>query len=196
MFAYCLNNPVCRMDRGGTRSGILEHEDFGQASAKGGGGSIGIVFPIIIPAPSQPEYELTATEIAAMEAFIAQKQEKAKEEAIAVAATVSIDDTVLFYGIDLRGNIWNVVTIPMDFETAVVWVVATATAHILGKRAKWGLYTNKQEDALKMATVLGGAEPCWHCGNAGEYSHYHTAGMCLFGEYKHFHIWYGEINGG
>ena len=87
MFAYCLNNPVCRMDRGGTCSGILEHEDFGQASAKGGGGSFGIIVPIIIPIPSQPEPELSTSDVAAMEAFIAQKQEKAKEEAIAITIT-------------------------------------------------------------------------------------------------------------
>ena len=84
----------------------------------------------------------------------------------------------------------------MDFDTAIAWVATTAASGTYGKNANWGLYTEKQEDALKMATALGGAIPCLHDCIVGEHAHYHVAGMDLFGQYKHFHVWYGMEYGG
>ena len=206
MFVYCLNNPVCRMDRGGTCSGILEHEDFGQASAKGGGGSIGIIFPIIIPVPSQPEYELTATEIAAMEAVIAQKQEKAKEEAIVIAGTVTASqETAVYYGIDFYGGTMNCITGPMTFWAADAWATMIVASGTYNDRQSWGLYTQNIDDAASMAVYLGCPTAMlpdyilltpdlptkgWH------YPHFHTEGRRIHGKpAEGFHIWYGNAGG-
>ncbi len=51
----------------------------------------------------------------------------------------------------------------------------------------------QEEDAVYMAIELGGIVPIKH-NNSGEYPHYHVNRFILFEEYKHFHLWYGELN--
>jgi len=66
-----------------------------------------------------------------------------------------------------------------------------------GKGAKWGIYTIEGADAMQMAWDLEGAlPPILHANRPGEHDHYHVNGFDLFGVYKHFHVWYGAVNGG
>jgi len=98
----------------------------------------------------------------------------------------------IFYGIDLRGGTWKVVTGAMNYETALSWVLTQNELSVYGKGAKWGLYTQHSVDALAMATILGfGLPPEHDDATVGTYAHYHPYGRVLLGKYAHFHIWYG-----
>ena len=100
-----------------------------------------------------------------------------------------------FYGVDMYGGTWKPVTGPMTHEQAIAWVDITAKSNVYGKNASWGLYTQKSTDASIMAMVLGGGTyPEFHPGNVGEYPHYHVSGYILFNKYKHFHVWFGNLN--
>lgn len=101
----------------------------------------------------------------------------------------------VYYGADIVGGVWKVVTPPMNYETAVAWVYSTAEIGIYGKSTSWGIYTKNEADAYALAVALGGPLPMLHTNRAGEYPHYHVAAMIFFGRYKHFHIWYGAIYG-
>ena len=115
------------------------------------------------------------------------------EKAIISNITGANRNQPVFYGADLYGGDWKIVTEAMDFNTALAWVTATAAGGIYGKNASWGVYTQEYGDAMALAAALGGGSPCWHGNNMGQYNHYHVAGMLLFGEYKHFHVWYGNL---
>lgn len=89
---------------------------------------------------------------------------------------------------------WKVVTGPMDSEQALSWVYTSTCAGIFGKNTNWGLYTKNDIDAYNMAFTLGGLkEPVFDLGGMGQYNHYHVNSRTLFGKYKHFHIWFGEM---
>lgn len=112
--------------------------------------------------------------------------------------TSSKNPSAVYYGVDITGNRtgkkeWRVQTGPMDYETALGWTYAMAASGNYGKNASWGLYTEKATYAQAMAISLGGGNPCLHENRLGEYPHYHVNNMLLFGQYKHFHIWYGDI---
>lgn len=81
----------------------------------------------------------------------------------------------------------------MDFETAIVWAFSVAESGTYGKKASWGLYTLEEKDAYSMAMALGGGEPCLHDSRPGEHPHFHVKDMDFLGQYKHFHIWYGDV---
>ena len=124
---------------------------------------------------------------------VSKKIADTEKKVIASVQLRSDRDDPLFWGVDMYGGNWKLVTRPMDFEETLAWVSATAAAGVYGRNASWGVYTNNKMDAMSLASVLGGAHPCWHGDNPGQYNHYHVAGMLLFGEYKHFHVWYGSI---
>ena len=133
-------------------------------------------------------------------AAVSEYIEREKEEAIVIADTVvaSSNQQQVYYGADIVGDStgkkeWRIQTGPMDYETAITWTYATAASDKYGKNARWGLYTTNGADAYEMAVALGGVGPCLHVNRPNEYPHYHVYGMLLFGEYKHFHLWYGGI---
>lgn len=100
----------------------------------------------------------------------------------------------IFYGIDLRGGTWKVVTGAMNYETALSWVLTQNELSVYGKGAKWGLYTQHSIDAFAMATILGfGLPPEHDDATVGTYAHYHPHERLLLGKYKHFHVWYGDM---
>ena len=72
-------------------------------------------------------------------------------------------------------------------------VEVTADTNVYGKGASWGLYTPNELDARMMAISFGGPNPIFDPAQRGIYAHYHVEGRNLFGQYKHFHIWYGAM---
>lgn len=124
--------------------------------------------------------------------------EEKKEETLVFADrhTSKSQDSAVYFGADMKGGSWKIVTTAMDFDTAQAWVHTMAIIKGYGKGASWGLYTTKEYDAEKMVVALGGPGPCLHANRPGEYPHFHPTGMILWGQYKHFHVWYGEIYGG
>lgn len=194
VFEYCLNNPINAKDFSGcaaipafhqTRDGVLR--DGGPAGGAGLLGPLVLLLEIIDV--------LTGTQ--AFSPPITRSQEE-KTEAL---VTTAQNNASVYYPADIIGSmtspkVWKTYPTPMDEGTAIAWVVSTAATGIYGRNASWGLYTTAQADALKMATILGGAAPCLHNCVIGEHPHYHVAGMNLFGQYKHFHIWYGDVFGG
>lgn len=191
MFAYCNNNPVNRVDTHGT-SGV--------AAIKNGYDFLA-PFAAIIPAldAATPFVEIFCLVAvgAALWNEISTTSET-EEKVIAEAGTVSGEESTVFYGADIVVDAsgvkeWRIQTGPMDFDMALAWVDATAISGKYGKNASWGLYTEKGTDAEQMAIALGGNGPCLHEKRVGEYPHFHAAGMLLFGQYKHFHLWYGTV---
>ena len=130
-----------------------------------------------------------------MVAVVATSASKEKEDtkAEAIAITASSNPSANYYGADKYGGEWKIVTPAMNYDDAIAWVYSTAALHTYGRKASWGLYTANEVDALNIAVALGGAIPVQHTEGIGIYPHYHVAGMVLFGQYKHFHLWYGEI---
>lgn len=128
-------------------------------------------------------------------------REKEETTVIADAKAITDNRSAVYYGADIVGDAtgekkWRIQTGPMDYYTAVEWVYTTAASHVYGKGASWGLYTENQNDAAQMAISLGGVGPVLHEQGLNEYPHYHVNSMVLFGQYKHFHIWFGSIYAG
>ena len=88
---------------------------------------------------------------------IAIRKLQALEDAQAVAITVSITQSneAVYYGADMKGGTWKIVTPPMTYQETKAWVILTALTQSYGKGANWGLYTSKSFDACTMAWDLG-----------------------------------------
>ena len=122
------------------------------------------------------------------------KEEAKAEEAVKDIVLPSPNNDAVYYGADIYGGTWKKVTGPLSSEEAILWVETTASSNVYGKSAPWGLYTESSTDAFFMAAVLGKGLPVPDTGNIGEYSHFHVHGRVLKNKYKHFHVWYGELN--
>ena len=184
LFAYCNNNPV----------------NYTDASGKSAVTSTSWLLPLLaLLDGATPFLEFVALCIVGA-AVITRYIEKEKAESIAIADSIvsTGEQQAVYYGADIIGDLtgkkeWRLRTGPMDYETAIGWVYATAASETYGKNASWGLYTSNQDDASDMAVALGGIGPCLHENRINEYPHFHVLGMLLFGKYKHFHIWYGSM---
>lgn len=188
MFAYCRNNPVINKDAAGNTDTMAMQQTASWILA--------LLAMLDAATPFLEATVLVLVGVAVVSAYI----EREKEEVIVIAdtAVASNDEQAIYYGADIVGNStgkkeWRIQTGPMDYETAIAWTYATAASGKYGKNASWGLYTENQTDAQEMAVALGGAGPCLHENRPREYPHYHVYGMLLFGEYKHFHVWYGSV---
>ena len=207
LFAYCSNNPVNCSDPTGEVA--LECVILGIAAVAfiGTGMMLGAVGAQtasqqlqgkIHYAPSESKlsslyhmHNSSAIQIAPSSTAAIRSEEKEQEK----AAIGSLTSRAPFCGADIVGGTWKIVTGPMSYQEALVWIDTTAAAHIYGRNASWGLYSTNRSDALTMATILGfGKLPIFHVGEYGQFSHYHVDGYNLFGTYKHFHLWYGTIN--
>ena len=209
MWAYCLNNPVCRYDTSGRLwEEIQELIGFIADSIGNAINSFAPVYAVCGTLPfidgPLPIGDAVGLALAAIVTLGATgygicQGVKAYDQAIAKSEekdTVSIPKhKTYFYGADIQGGIWKKVTGPMGPLESAVWVASSAISGRYGKGASWGLYTEKKKDAAGMARVLGGLrKPKHDFGKVGQYSHYHVASRKLFGKYKHFHVWYGTLN--
>ena len=207
LYAYCSNNPVNCSDPTGRVA--LECVILGIATAAfiGTGMILGAVGAQVASQQLQGKIHYTPSEsklsslyhmhnssaiqIAPSSAAAIRSEEKEQEK----TAIDSLTSRSPFCGADIVGGTWKVVTGPMSYQEALVWIDTTAAAHIYGRNASWGLYSTNQSDALTMATILGfGKPPIFHAGEYGQFPHYHVGGYNLFGTYKHFHLWYGTTN--
>ena len=196
MFAYCLNNPTNAIDPTGfaTIQGVSSFDDSfrGLFFGIGGGGNItsGIVGALVT--------EAIVGSLLTTTAIIKNTTAEEKQDSIVITDTLAANEqsTAIYYGADTRGGSWKIVTPEMSAEQATAWVISMSAANVYGKKASWGLYTANRSDAERIVMTLGGPGPCLHENRIGEYPHFHPMGMMLFGQYKHFHVWYGSIYGG
>lgn len=200
MFAYCGNNPVICSDSSGHsleyfwQNFVEGVKNAGAAFALAGGAAVsdspipgpGDIVAIIIAGAVIIKCATVA--IGATSDYLSDARDEAEEKVGEITRTAE------YYGADIRGGIWKIVTGPMDYSTTCAWVSSTAASGVYGKNASWGLYTANQSDAYIMAASLGDPVPIYHRGNPGEFQHYHVQDYFLFGRYKHFHIWYGQAN--
>lgn len=217
MFAYCGNNPIVNTDAQGMQYERSAGLGYGGASFSYdgiGSGSTGgtyngthsgnttttstysTIAATVILTDSVRYFLTTVSLRSEMIALRKYNQTIAIEEEASVAIAIfstSTQNDVYFYGADMVGGTWKTVTGPLSADEAKVWVAS----RLYGKRSKWGLYTANQHDALQMAWDLGlGLPPIPHLDRLGEYPHYHVGDFLLWGQYKHFHVWFGSINGG
>ena len=165
---------------------VVQERNLGVAT--GGTGVLGLLYPFV----------WLADIIAGVLEDKTESEEKEKEKVSADAKVTTSNQHSVYYGADRVGDLtgkkeWRIRTGPMDYETAIAWTITTAASGQYGKNASWGLYTTNQHNAYQMAIALGGVGPCLHENRLNEYPHYHVNGMLLFSEYKHFHIWYGDM---
>ena len=193
MFAYCNNNPVNNIDPYGKSTEAImnwwiavmgalagiEPTIIGEIVLIGGIAIIGGIWLINILC--EVEQNLEETDSKAEE----KTETKSKNERI-------------YYGADARGvkgeSKLNIVTGAMTYEEAVAWANATAESGIYGRDAPWGIYTEKEADAIAIGMAFGAITPYSECCKGG-YMHYHLNSR-NFGRYKHFHFWYGQPTGG
>ena len=89
-----------------------------------------------------------------------------------------------------------VITGPMNFDTAYLWAMSNDRLTQFGKGSKWGLYTETEISAYRMAFALGtNAEPVFDSAKPGSgiYNHFHVNGRNFKNHFKHFHVWYGSL---
>ena len=206
MFAYCGNNPVNRTDSNGQFWGeIVEfiktaitsigNTIRGLTTAYAGCGSLALADGPLPFGDGAALVGATALTVGAVGYGVyqtAKTSARAKPKAKEKDDTAPIEKAV-FYGADIRGGTWKTVTEPMNFVEARTWVEVTADTNVYGKGASWGLYTPNELDARMMAISFGGPNPIFDPAQRGIYAHYHVEGRNLFGQYKHFHIWYGAM---
>ena len=190
MFAYCENNPVNYIDYYGQIPialipvAIAIKEllvDFGVIILILG------IFDVILNGFTLLE-PLTIPQIN----FI----DNTKTEAQSITETKELQETVSnakYYGCKICNNKMCYLTPPMSFSEAYLWAIEMRLGSIyeIGKSTSWGLCTNHEIDAYKMALALGSnAEPIFDAPQAvNHYPHYHVSGR-TFGVFKHFHVWY------
>ena len=191
MFAYCQSNPVNYKDLSGfLLVGAVQNTRDGFQRESGSAG-------ISADALSSLLKYVSLTSIIAQTMYVTATKDEETVQVDVSAVTTTSPETSLYYPADYVGDStgkkeWRVYPNAMDYNTAIAWVISMASSGRYGKNASWGLYTEDPQDAYDMAAALCGAIPCLHANRNGEYPHYHAAGMILFGEYKHFHVWYGE----
>ena len=188
MYAYCNNNPVNYIDPNGENalSGFLCSNPY---TAIVGIAILLISLVVVVTTTSSepivwPEISLP-------------KIEEKVEEKVEDKAIEKQDNQSIYYGIDCRSNTWKVVTDAMTFEEAISWTNVTATSNVFGRDAPWGIYTKNEQDAILYMTSLQPGRPLYGPeASDGGYPHYHYGdNKRMFYRYKHFHAWYGEING-
>lgn len=123
------------------------------------------------------------------------KKEKAEAKAEEKEEVATLpQNTAIYYGAIPHGASLSYITPPMDIAEITLWALTTAELNKFGNRYPWGIYTDKQEDALKLVIALGGPNPIHHECYWGTFNHYHVYDYTFAGKYKHFHIWYGDYN--
>ena len=197
-YAYCYNSPIAYVDTNGnsaqaafevwtTGAAPLSAVDgllpIGDIIYWGGVLILGAIYIFSTVTADNPPLTYEKVDV--------KVEEKEKEIAISQPYKAGY-----FYGADMLGGGWKIVTGPMTFEQAIVWIEASSHLSIYGERlygkgTNWGAYTSEREDAFLLATALGDGVPEHDMGAFGQYSHYHVNGRNLFGYYKHFHVWYG-----
>ena len=132
--------------------------------------------------------------------MVLSEDEREKTGAIADVAVADTEQTPVFYGVDLYHGEWKFITAPMQFQEAANWAIMTAASGKYSSRASWGLYTEKQIDAMAMAMYLGAPGPVYFDeAFRNHYAHFHTVGRIIvdsnFQSYcaQSFHIWYGVM---
>ena len=151
MFAYCLNNPVCRQDALGTYSLLADHrigDPYSVIVNPVGFGSRGGV-SVLSKAAAIAVITVSAGAIAVSKT---PATEKKKAETLVDAAVLKTSpNNAIYYGIDFYGGTMNYVTGPMNFHEADVWATAMALSQVYSDRQSWGLYTKDISDAASMA---------------------------------------------
>ena len=220
LFAYCGNNPVCRVDSLGdswwsvvkactavvaAAAVVIAGAALVVAAAPVAATAAGVAVASSAAAAATTvgtvaAYSgLVAAEVAVMAATaeaVATPQAKAKAEEKTQTKAQS-KGPGFFFGIDLRGKIWKEMTGPMSFSQAVNWVRDMDYKRTFGKNSVWGLYTLDARDAYNMAAYLrlGGNPIDDGLHGACGFNHYHTEGhtLLMVYTYNHFHIWYGPF---
>ena len=151
--------------------------------------SLGV--PVAVAIGSAVAADLTIGALRKEVSFIRQRDIAAEDEKEA-PAPIRQNSTV-YYGADIYGGTWKIVTPPMNYDAAIAWVISIANSGVYGKRASWGVYTKTNQDAGSFVQFFDKGIPIHHDGKAGEFPHYHVSGYTFMGKYEHFHVWYGIL---
>ena len=187
MFAYCINNPVNQVDYDGTVDSAAVYTLIGALISALDGPSpvLDIVVSIwLVAVVTNPPTE-NLDSIAG--SFDVDQDKTVANEAITKSPVTDVAESAvrkrtrqkaIYYGVDLYGGHWNYRTPAMTFNEAVAWVSANIAVGTYSNREAWGVYTEKNSDAYKLAMVfstIGG--PIRHkqkiTKRGIKYGHYH-----------------------
>ena len=215
LFAYCHNEPVQFVDFNGmleqcgnkfSYKMISEGAGVGSSGSGGGGGILLLITEVIPDALSYIGRKFTdavigftmlfAGEAAYIGDLCVPQPNPTPPPQSTPRPTPSPEPTPQigqFYGARIIANQRVILTDSMNFEEAIAWVYSVGEMDIMGKSTAWGLYTEKQSDAFKIALALSASQEIINDVEyiTGHYDHYHTSEHMFMGKYKHFHIWYG-----
>ncbi len=195
MFTYCGSNPVNKVDPTGHMAIPMTIAATNSWNALGWGAILLLVGVLAVDALSNSK-----TVGAQSKPLVLSEDEREMTGAIADVAVADTEQTPVFYGVDLYHGDWKFVTAPMQFQDAANWAIMTASSGKYSSRASWGLYTEKQSDAMAMAIYLGGPGPVYFDEAFRNHrAHFHTVARMImdnnFISYcaQSFHIWYGAL---
>ena len=215
LFAYCHNEPVQFVDFNGmleqcgnkfSYKMISEGAGVGSSGSGGGGGILLLITEVIPDALSYIGRKFTdavigftmlfAGEAAYIGDLCVPQPNPTPPPQSTPRPTPSPEPTPQigqFYGARIIANQRVILTDSMNFEEAIAWVYSVGEMDIMGKSTAWGLYTEKQSNAFKIALALSASQEIINDVEyiTGHYDHYHTSEHMFMGKYKHFHIWYG-----
>lgn len=102
-----------------------------------------------------------------------------------------------YWGAITKGPSLSYETPPMGLMETVSWVetVATTQPYRYGKGRLWGVYTDRAEDAFKIAVAIYGKNNFFseEAELPGYFDHFHVNGRTFMNRYSHFRIWCGEM---
>lgn len=195
MFTYCGSNPVNKVDPTGHMAIPMTIAAANSWNALGWSAIL-----LLVGILAADAFSNSKTIGAGSKPLVLSEDEREKTGAIADVAVADTEQAPVFYGIDLYNGKWNYKTAPMQFQEAANWAIMTAASGKYSSRASWGLYTEKQIDAMAMAMYLGAPGPVYFDeASSNHYAHFHTMGRAIidsnFQSYcaQSFHIWYGVI---
>ena len=210
MYAYCLNNPVNRIDPDGFRSQAITYEQHRREVQAGGSFILGVLTLYLLtqaptaPAPPRPRVQT-------------QTQTRTQTRTLVGERTTTrlplYRERVYYLAyINTAGRLEKVGQ-PMTFVGAMGALGITGASHTLrnifqydsdlGSRAQrtlegmpnirhspgrsyWGIYTQRQDHAQALALVFGiTGRPELHIGSGQRFFHFHDLG-------HNFHIWFGD----
>ena len=201
LFAYCVNNPVNKIDPYGLASDVGRAIPWDEAvkellTALGGAiagisagasalGGLILSMPLWLSGDSAQTFSNTETQV----------QAKALPKVDTRSLELAKRYTRMYFGaaIDKQTNTWYILTGPMNSNEAMIWASVSALSGQFNTNDSWGLYTFSQTAAYAQAMAMSGWQIPYgpESSGAGTFMHYHTASRKFGGRFKHFHFWYG-----
>ena len=204
MFAYCLNNPVCCVDRTGCIVGAATVTVFGISNTWNPVGwvvlgVIGIVACVTIAYDLARSTPRTTSKTKILADVKAKQQTEKKQYQLAYVSSSGglvkvgkkLSFTEALTALGISGAV-NSVTNRYSYNIGKSSEAQRALEH-LGS-GNWGIYTSSQTAAKALAVVFGFSGPPEVHGS-GMYGHYHGGYWnSKTSNYEHvFHIWFGGV---